>query len=252
MNRGPEWVYGASVTSGIHTLEVRTREWSNHNGELPYLRMPPTRIRHEGWQIQINPHKAQTAENGKYQPLFGDGKTVMQVIDRASQEMEWSADWRFSRIDYAFDIGAPFAQTAGLTRLLVLMLASHLRLGNDYMTIDPMTGEEKSTSARTASRNAPGRYEIEHYNRALIDQSRYAARSINRLELRMMGKSIGDNRNAYGSVERWFSIMDRALTRENYAALEGKLANMLFSTWKDTCSRTGLKRIQNFVRARGE
>lgn len=197
-----DWLEGVEITGGIHTLQVKSGEQSKI----------------------LNPHKEAKDENGMNHCHYGDAAAVEEIINGHKQN--WDADWAFTRIDYCFDLQEPYARTEKLGRLFLLLMAQAMNLNNRYHSIDPMTGNAKTTSVRNSQ------YQIEHYDRSQKDQRYFDRQIINRLEFRMIGKAIRYPRDPFASVERWFEIINKSVTPENLQAVENATAQMCHAEWE--------------------
>lgn len=235
------------IAAGIHTVEVRVSGWNSIQQELPYLRSFPRRIGNE-WAIELNLHKASSDEDGKYKTLFGKGAEAQAVLIRAEKEMGWSNDWRLHRIDYAFNLEAPYAATTKFIRLFVLMMGHTFNLKNRYYSIDPLTLEEKSFSVRTKNKKAPSQYQFEHYDRSQIEQEDYDQEFINRLEVRLIGNAIADKKDAFASVKKHLDDIGKAINPQTLAAVEDELAHALVQRWEAGKELACLATIQRVIR----
>lgn len=236
------------ITAGIHTVEVRVSEWNRTQQELPYLRSFPRRIGNQ-WAIELNLHKASSDEDGKYKTLFGNGAQAKAVLERAEKEMGWSDDWKIHRVDYAFNLEAPYAATTKFIRLFVLMMGHTFNLKNRYYSIDPLTMTEKSFSVRTKNKKAPSQYQFEHYDRSQIDQEDYDQEFINRLEVRLIGNAITDKKDVFVSVRRHLDDIGKAINPKTLAAVEDELAHALVRRWEEGREFAHRRTMQRTLRA---
>lgn len=207
----------------------------------------------DGYKLMINPHRDDTTIQGKFKTIYGDRAAIESVMNRAVQELHLSDDWRYSRIDFAIDFDCPYTDTDKITRLFLLLLSESERLGNRYTTKDPYSGTPKTTRIGNDRHNTVT--QIEHYNRALVDQSAYDIRVINRLEFRLGGLALTNLnacQNMRPAVEAWLNILDKAITPETLAKVEYQTARALFDEWQAVKASGSMKQIAQYIRAHSD
>lgn len=241
--------------AGVHTFEVRVKDYKRTDEKLPYLRSAPikTAERRGGeWIIQINPHRAEQTEDGRYKCVYGSLSAVEGVLLDARDKMEWSDDWRLSRVDLCFDLGSPYEETSRLTRLLLLVFSACYNLNNRYYSIDPLMNIERTfkVSEDVNGMRRP-RLEAEHYDRSQKNQEKYDTQVINRLELRMTGKEIkkaGAQQSLQRASEYLVRQLQAAVSLGNMQSVTEACAMTLYDEWARAFQKIGTGRLPTFIR----
>lgn len=255
MQRQLDKIKASGVVAGVHTVEVKAKQADYRNRETGELwdYVSNHYQQYGGHVIVLNPHKANLTPEGLYKCLYGDRAGVDVAIARAAQEMQWSDDWRFSRIDFCFDLQCPYKDSDKLVRLFQLMVAKSAELNNLWTTYDPATLVTKSTTVKHEAWNTERA--VDHYNRALLDQQKFDTRVINRLEFRTGGLALtncGGERNMRAPVDLWLGIIDKSMTEEILRAVEDQAARAVYDLWLEAQALGGAKRIAQFFRMRSE
>lgn len=255
MKRQLDKIKASGVVAGVHTVEVKAKQADYRDRETGELwdYVNNHYQQYGGHVIVLNPHKANLTSEGLYKCLYGDRAGVDAAIARAAQEMQWSDDWRFSRIDFCFDLQCPYKDSDKLVRLFQLMVAKSAELNNLWTTNDPATLVTKSTTVKYEAWNTERA--VDHYNRALLDQRKFDTRVINRLEFRTGGLALtncGGERNMRAPVDLWRGIIDKAMTEEVLRAVEDQAARAVYDLWLEAKETGGAKRIAQFFRMRSE
>lgn len=182
-------------------------------------------------RLTINPHRLNESGSGKYLfehiPLSEYHKRMETICTEGQIE----PDYIIRRVDICLDTDHPYTDTQKLTRLILLMLAQDNGLDNRYMSIDPLTLEPKAiTLANGKKKNKT--LEIEHYNRALIDQTDSENEPIrNRIEFRTMGRQAGADRTEESIGKGWFERL-RALQQADITTITDTLNTYIMNGWK--------------------
>lgn len=217
----------------------------------PYLRS--IRKASDGLKLMINPHRNDTVISGKFKTLYGDRAAIETVVARAVEELQLADDWYYSRIDLAIDMDCPYEQTDKITRLLLLMLSVQNGLNNRYMSVEPYTGTLKTTRVGDEKHNTLK--QIEHYNRALVDQTAYDTCVINRLEFRLGGlalTNINAHKDMRPAIEKWREILDKSITPQALANVEYQAARVLFDEWQSVKASGSMKQLAQYIRAHSD
>ena len=182
-------------------------------------------------RVTINPHKLNRNADGKFIFDYMGMEEYRQTMRRICNDL--GADgYIIRRIDLCLDTDSAYADTEKFIRLIMLMLSEEHGLMNRYASIDPLTMKPKSTTMKNGSKPHLATMEIEHYNRALVDQSNWAEpHVINRFELRLMGAQAGTNSDEESIVGKWLEYL-AALQARSTASLEQKLNDGLMREWE--------------------
>lgn len=261
MQKQLDKIKASGVVAGVHTVEVKAKQADYRDRETGELwDYVSNHYQQYGEHvIVLNPHKANLTPEGLYKCLYGDRAGVDAAIARAAQEMQWSDDWRFSRLDFCFDLQCPYKDSDKLVRLFQLMVAKSAELNNLWSSIDPATLVTKSTCVRYENQQRKKHQRtmkaVEHYNRVLVDQKDFDTQVINRLEFRTGGLALtncGGERNMRAPVDLWLGIIDKAMTEETLRAVEDQAARAVYDKWVEAQEIGGAKRIAQFFRMRSE
>lgn len=228
----------------IHTMEIRA------STELSYPDFMDvcngldcvSEVRRSGSQYAfiINPHKANGIDDGglyafRYLPL----SEHLQILENVRSAIR-ADSLTITRLDLCCDPQIDYKPSEKLLRLLVLLLASKIESRNRYLSIDPMTLEIK-TIRIDARKGYNGKcynseLQIEHYNRALLDQSNWDSTVINRLEFRASGTEAGENYSIEEIIDRWKSRLQAVSSplalSANMQAVENALNAVLYAQWR--------------------
>lgn len=251
MERQLDKIKASGVVAGVHTVEVKAKQADYRDRETGELwdYVNNHYQQYGGHVIVLNPHKANLTPEGLYKCLYGDRAGVDAAIARAAQEMQWSDDWRFSRIDFCFDLQCPYKDSDKLVRLFQLMVAKSAELNNLWTTNDPATLVTKSTTVKYEAWNTERA--VDHYNRALLDQRKFDTRVINRLEFRTGGLALtncGGERNMRAPVDLWRGIIDKAMTEEILRAVEDQAARAVYDLWQLEKELGDMEQITQYIR----
>lgn len=255
MQRQLEKIKASGVVAGVHTVEIKAKSADYRDGETG-RRWEYVSNHYQQYGehvIVLNPHKANLTPEGLYKCLYGNRAGVEATIAQAAQEMRWSDDWRFSRVDFCFDLQCPYEDSDKLVRLFQLMVAKTAELDNLWMTYDPATLVTKSTTVKHEAWNTERA--VDHYNRALLDQKKFDTQVINRLEFRTGGLALtncGGKRNMRAPVDLWLGIIDKAMTKDTHQTVEDQAARAFYDKWLKAKAVGGAKRIAQFIRMRSE
>lgn len=229
----------------IHTMEIRAKTEQNYPdfmarcNALDYT----SEIRRCGnglYSLRVNPHKINGVDTkGLYRLCYLSLNEHKSLLDRIQTDL--GADsLTVTRLDLCCDPQIDYAPTEKLLRFLVLMLANQIEAYNRYMSIDPLTLEIKTIRVEAKKghngKNYNGELQIEHYNRALLDQSSWDYTVLNRLELRASGTEAGENYSIEEIVERWISRL-QAVTEpvemsQRMETVERALNHALIEQWQ--------------------
>lgn len=228
----------------LHTLEIKPQlpegikpeAWHRKVIDIDHPcidRMP--RASDGSYSIIINPHKLHKADNDRFTFSYRSLKDIQEDMETVCNVIGVEG-YSLRRVDICLDTDTSYSQTHKLTQLIMLMLADEHCLSNRYESRDPLTLEVKS-STLSNGRRYDASLEIEHYNRALLDQSKWANAPVrNRFELRVMRSHAGKNRSIEDIVQDWQTRLE-ALTDENLQHVTGNMSDSLFALWKDYAGR---------------
>lgn len=190
---------------------------------------------------KVNLHKLNTAEDGRFIFEYKGLNAILKDLETVCNDIG-AAGWTIKRLDICLDSDAPYQQTQKLTRLIMLMLADQIgNMDNRYVSTDPLTLDAKSIRMANGKKrgNNKGRkatLEMEHYNRALLDQSEWATAPVtNRLELRAMREQAGESHTAEDIVNNWISRFE-CLTEDHLPRVTDTVNKGIFDRWNTTIS----------------
>lgn len=189
----------------------------------------------DSYSIIINPHKLHRTDDGSFIFSYRSLEAILQDMETICNDIGIE-DYSLKRVDICLDTDAPFIQTHKLTHLIMLMLADRQSLTNRYESRDPLTLEVKS-STTSNGRRYDASLEIEHYNRALLDQSKWANAPVrNRFELRAMRVHAGKKRSIEGIAQDWQKRL-AGQTEANLQHVTGNINDSLLAIWEDYAGR---------------
>ena len=170
-----------------------------------------------------------------YLPL-GDHK---QIIRQLKDDLDFDK-LTITRLDLCCDPQIDYPPSEKVLRLLVLMLADKIEARNRYLSVDPITQEVKTIRIEARKGYNGTRYnselQVEHYNRALLDQSNWDATVVNRLEFRASGTEAGENHSIEEIIERWINrlkaISEPLSMNERMQKVECKTNKALIARWQ--------------------
>lgn len=183
----------------------------------------------------LNPHKRYTDEHGKFIFEYWNLDRYRKEVGKIIREIG-ADDYTIRRLDIALDSVEPYEHTAKLIRACMLSLGDVYGLENSFYSVDAFTGEGKTLRGDNYREKA-ATVQFENYNRATVDQSRWNATIVNRLELRAMGEQAGIKHDEQAIVKGWKA---RLLTaQDNLPAFIEKQSELLFEKWIPFSERRG-------------
>ena len=205
--------------------------------DLPYIN-ERYRTKDGVQRIIINPHRLHTNADGtKYIFTYQGLQEHLDDMQRICDEMELDG-YFIRRLDICLDAAVPYTQTQKCTRLIALMLGEQFKGENRYISTDPITLDPKTIRIDNEHRDrngkkVPATQQVEHYNRALKDQSDYENKPIiNRFELRSMGQFAGERYDEKAIVKRWLERFSD-LSKSDMDKLCHKINERLAEAYKD-------------------
>ena len=227
-----------------------------YDAKLPYINKRYRSRSDNTQRIIINPHRLHPSEDGtKYIFTYQGLPEHLTDMQRICEEMDMDG-YIIRRLDVCLDANVPYVQTQKSTRLIALMLGEQFNGSNRYISIDPITLESKTIRIDNEGRNKNGRkvsptQQIEHYNRALKDQTDYANKPIiNRFELRSMGSAVHEDYTEARIVRAWLdrlSKIDEASMQRLTYAINKHLSEAYKAYTKHTAGAKSTK-INSFMR----
>lgn len=221
-----------TLTAGIHTLEIATNKALTHDVYVGWSNYDQSNGVH---RTKINPHKFSTDEYGRYRTLYGSlsaHNDVMAAIycQQGINPQDTSSLIGYKRMDLSIDMDEPYSSTVRICRLFLLAMAQKYGADNNYLSTEPITGEQKAFRvAKKRERSRHNVIEIEHYNRSQIYQEKYDKVVVNRLEFRLTGQRMVHIRSAEQLVDKWRELIDDAINPTDFKMLEEALA---LRVWK--------------------
>lgn len=224
----------------VHTLEIephlpegmKPEDWRRQVYEVNHPCVDRTEKVRNSYRMIVNPHKNHSADDGRFIFDYRSLDTIAQDMESITGDLGMTG-YSLKRVDICLDTTAPYAQTHKLTQLIMLMLADAYDLPNRYESRDPLTLESKST-VMTNGKKYNASLEIEHYNRALHDQSKWTNDPVvNRFELRAMREQATGIMEA---AQSWRQRLE-GLTAEQLKHVTDGMTNGLFALWEDYASR---------------
>ena len=195
-------------------------------------------------RITLNTHRLHTNADGtKYIFTYQGLPEHLADMQQICNEMDMNG-YIIRRLDVCLDADIPYIQTQKRTRLIALMLGEDFEGNNRYISIDPITLEPKTIRIDNEGRDKNGKkvyasQQVEHYNRALKDQTDYENKPIiNRFELRSMGNYAGERYNETDIVKRWIERLTN-LSRSDMDSLCHKINEQLAEAYRGYEKRTG-------------
>ena len=239
----------------IHTLTIQpilkpeyacyeSAWWKTiYDAKLPYINKRYY-AKDNTQRITLNTHRLRTNADGtKYIFTYQGLPEHLADMQQICNEMDMDG-YIIRRLDVCLDADIPYIQTQKRTRLIALMLGEDFEGNNRYISIDPITLEPKTIRIDNEGRDINGKkkaptQQIEHYNRALKDQTDYENKPIiNRFELRSMGKFAGERYNEADIVKRWIERLTN-LSRSDLDNLCHKINEQLAEAYKSYEKCTG-------------
>lgn len=228
----------------LHTLEIKPQlpEWVKpevwHKLVIDKDHPCIDRMRRASdgsYSIIINPHKLHRTDDDHFIFSYRSLKDILQDMETICNDIDIE-DYSLKRVDICLDTDTAFIQTHKLTQLIMLMLADEHSLTNRYESRDPLTLEVKS-STLSNGRRYDASLEIEHYNRALLDQSKWANDPVrNRFELRAMRVHAGKKRSIEVIAQDWQKRL-AGLTETNLQHVTENISDSLLAIWEDYADR---------------
>lgn len=191
--------------------------------------------------VVINPHKLHVADN-KYYFAYRTLEQYEQDMRQACQILGISG-YNLRRMDICLDVDKPYQQTQKITGLIMLALSEQLNLTNRYASVDPLTLTPKARTMMDGV-GAGWKNAVEHYNRALKDQSAYGNEPVvNRLELRV--QHCRGRTSATDVAQRWYERLGAAKSAD-YEGIEVKLNDVLQSRY-EAMGACGANSLNQFI-----
>lgn len=224
----------------VHTLEIephlpegmKPEEWRRQVYEVNHPCVDRTEKVRNSYCMIVNPHKLYQGDDGRFTFDYRSLDTILQDMESIGNDLGMTG-FTLKRADICLDTTAPYTQTRKLTRLIMLMLADAYDLPNRYESRDPLTLEVKSAVMMNGKKYNSS-LEIEHYNRALLDQESWTnAPVVNRFELRAMREQATGIMEA---AQNWQKRL-AGLTAEHLKHVTDGMTNSLFALWEDYASR---------------
>lgn len=188
-----------------------------------------------GYNLRINPHKLHRAADGRFLFAYRGLKEFLEDMDTICNDLMLQ-DYVIKRMDICIDSDCDYQTASKLSRLILLMLADLCGLENRYMSDDPLSLEPKTVVAANGKKYV-ATLEIEHYNRNLLPQDKWANDPVeNRFELRAMREQAGRRHEAVRIVKNWIDRFDK-LTEDHLQHVLLQVNRGLFERWKRRTSK---------------
>jgi len=251
----------------IHTLTIqpilrpefagRESAWwkAVYADDLPYINKRYC-VKDGTQRIVINHHRLHmNADGTKYIFTYRGLQEHLDDMQRICDEMELDG-YFIRRLDICLDADVPYTQTQKRTRLIALMLGEQFKGENRYISTDPITLDPKTIRIDNEHRDrngkkVPATQQVEHYNRALKDQSDYENKPIiNRFELRSMGNFAGESYDEKAIVKRWLKRFSD-LSKSDMDRLCHKINERLAEAYRDyerVSSEAAAPRLNSFLK----
>lgn len=187
----------------IHTLTVEPvfQGGNTRNVEKrPYINRIQRNSGTGNLEITLNPHKRHMTPDGKFVFEYWSLSRFTDELKEIQRELG-AESLIIRRLDLAVDTTAPYNETAKVVRPILLALAEASRLTNRYVSTDPANGICKTLRADNGGQAFT--LQVEHYNRALEDQSNWNRTVNNRLEFRSAREQAGANHSVSDIVSNW-------------------------------------------------
>lgn len=230
-----------NYSATIHTMEIEpvlrypdeVRSWISkaYDANCPCIsQLYPGRYGSMPRAI-INPHRLHETPDGKYSFIYMGLREHLENMQTVCEQLDMEG-YIIRRLDVCLDTDAPYAETQKMTRLIALLLGVRFGAENRYISADPITLEPKTLRLDNAGTCSDGRHrewtlQVEHYNRALVNQIRYTGEPIrNRFELRAKGTQAGYRSSEHSIVTGWIERLD-ALSGDDISDLGQRLNEVL-------------------------
>jgi len=187
-------------------------------------------------RLVINPHKADEPTNGLYHFEYDGLTRHKEIMQRICKELNMN-EYIIRRFDVCLDTDQPYEQTEKITRLIMLLLGENIGADNRYASYDPLTLESKTTRIQNGDKKTRT-LEMEHYNRAVIDQTKWDTTIINRFELRAMGARAGKNHDERSIVQGWIDRL-QSIDPADIRGLESTLNSGIYAGWEAYAKESG-------------
>lgn len=231
-----------NLTAGVHTIELLT---TRPFGHASYVGKSSYDCSEQCYRTKVNPHKYSKGFDGRFITVYGSLSALSDVMSRiyGEQFIDSSSFKGYKRIDLCVDADVPYSETVRICRLLLLAIAHEHEADNNYLSIEPISGEQKTMRISKKWQNTRhSLYEVEHYDRSQIYQLNYDVNIINRLEFRLMGRKIEHVQTVKQLIEIWQCMINDAVNPASFEALEESLA---IKVWAK-CESLGLP-VRNVV-----
>ena len=230
----------------VHTLEIKPLLPENVDGGkwtkwvFDQNRDYVCSIRPKGKKSEprliINPHKTERLSNGLFH-FEHDGLTRHEKIMKNICKELGMDGYIIRRFDVCLDTDQPYGQTEKITRLIMLLLGENIGADNRFASYDPLTFDHLTTRIQNGDKGTRT-LEMEHYSRAVIDQTKWDTTIINRFELRAMGARAGKNHDERGIVQSWINQL-RSLDPADLRGLESTLNSGIYARWEAYARESG-------------
>lgn len=215
------------------------------DGALPYLSRIYRDSADGSPRVKVNLYKRHTDSEGNFVFEYWPLSRFLGELEMIAHDLG-AEGFIIRRLDIAIDAPVPYERTAKIIRLILLALADSHALNNRYMSTDPMTGTMKALRVDNGGNKFT--LQVEHYNRATVDQSGWNRAVMNRLELRTAKEQAGQNHDARQIALNWL---------ERFGALPDKLRPVIdaqslsllddWSEFSKACGKETANAINAFI-----
>lgn len=230
----------------VHTLEIKpilpetanSGEWIRaiFDQNRDYITSIRPRGKKSEPRLVINPHKAARLPDGRFHFEYDGLKQHQEVMQRINKELDMNG-YIIRRFDVCLDTDQPYEQTEKITRLIMLLLGEIIGADNRFSSYDPLTFERLTTRIQNGDKKTCT-LEMEHYNRAVIDQTQWDTTVVNRFELRAMRAQAGKRHDERDIVQNWIDRL-KSLEPTDIRGLGSTLNSGIYAGWEAYAKESG-------------
>lgn len=138
----------------------------------------------------------------------------------------------YKRFDIKLDVKQSYKQTCKLTKLILLMLADELQISNRFVSYDPLTLTQKTTTFMNETKERTTLAFL-HHNCTRHDSTGWTNDPLyNRIELRVMREQAGKKHTPEDIVNNWMDRFER-LTENHLQRVTDTINKGIFDRWMD-------------------